>query len=351
MGGVQLGIPPPAGKVTNIPGKELAETSVLISVTAMNRRDFLIKSSAAVSLGLVAKGPLMAQGASAPPGPAQPPPPVTAFHPLRRNTGYFTGRGGTIGWLADADALVAVDTQFPDTAAIFLEKMPGRNSRGLDAVINTHHHFDHTAGNATFRPVTKTIVAQANVPELMRAAVRRNPNPLHGNLADFLPDTTFADAWRHDFGDETIAARYFGPAHTSGDSAILLEKANVVHVGDLLFNRIYPVIDRGAGGRFKGWIARLDELVNTYPADAIYICGHGHQKFGVTGGHADLLYFRDYLSALLTHVEKEIRAGKTREEIVKLENFPGFPDLHVPPGPGNRLGGNLVAAYDELTGV
>ena len=66
-------------------------------------------------------------------------------------------------------------------------------------------------------------------------------------------------------------------------------------------------------------------------------------------GQADMLAFRDYLTALLDYVEGAIKAGKSKEEIIKLENFPGFPDLHVPPGPGNRLAGNLGAAYDELT--
>ena len=33
------------------------------------------------------------------------------FVPLRRNVGYFTGRGGTIGYLQSPDALVAVDAQ------------------------------------------------------------------------------------------------------------------------------------------------------------------------------------------------------------------------------------------------
>ena len=315
----------------------------------MNRRAFLLKSGAAVSLGLLARGRL---GAQTPPGPApaavpvRPPTPVTEFRPLRGNVGLFTGRGGTIGWLSAPDALVAVDTQFPDTAAIFLEQMPGRNGRTLDAVINTHHHGDHTGGNGTFQPVTKTIVAQANVPGLMLAAAKRNA----GSPAPTLPDATFAEAWRHDFGGETITARYFRPAHTSGDSVIHFEKANIVHTGDLMFNRIYPVIDRSAGGSFRGWVATLEELVKIYPADAIYIFGHGSQKAGVTGGHADLRGFRDYLAALLAYVEKETRAGRSKDEIMKLENFPGFPDLHVPPGPGNRLPGNLGAAYDELAG-
>ena len=93
----------------------------------------------------------------------------------------------------------------------------------------------------------------------------------------------------------------------------------------------------------------LEKLTKTYPADAIYLFGHGHQKFGVTGGHPDLLFFRDYLTALLAHTAAEIKAGKSKDEIMKLENLAGFPDLHVPPGRGNRLPSNLSVAYDELT--
>lgn len=322
----------------------------------MNRRDFLLQSGAAVSLGLFARNPLRAQTASTCSGPAtpasapvpvRPPTLVTAFKPLRGDVGYFTGRGGTIGWLASADALVAVDTQFADTAEIFLRDLPWRNGRTLDAVINTHHHGDHTGGNGVFKAEAKIIVAQANVPELMLAAAKRNTNPQA--TPPTLPDTTFATEWRHDFGSEKVSARYFGPAHTSGDIVVHFERANVVHTGDLVFNRMYPVVDRPAGARFKGWITRLEEIVKNYPADARYLFGHGQVKFGILGGHPDILVFRDYITALLAHVESEIKAGKTREEVVKLENLPGFPDLHVPPGPGNRLGSNLGTAYDELT--
>lgn len=321
----------------------------------MNRRDFLLKSGAAASLSLLAKGPLFAQTPPAPATPpatvpVAPPPPVTEFKPLRRNVGYFTGRGGTIGWLVNPAAVVAVDTQFPETAGIFLRDLPGRGGRKLDAVINTHHHGDHTGGNGVFRPETKSIVAHANVPALMRAAAARGPKPpTEAELAPMIPDLGFAEGYRQGFGDENISCRYLGPAHTKGDIVTLFEQANVVHLGDLLFNRLYPVIDRPGGASIRHWITVLEKIAAEYPADATYVFGHGHVNFGVTGGKADLFVFRDYLSALLAHTEREIKAGKSKEEIMKLENLPGFPDFHVPPGRGNRLPGNLGVAYDELT--
>jgi cyclase len=320
----------------------------------MNRRDFLLKSGVAASLGLFAKDPLFAQTPATPAAsatvPVQPPAPVTEFKPVRRNVGLFTGQGGMIGWLVNPDALVAVDTQFPATAGIFLRDLPGRGGRTLDAVINTHHHGDHTGGNAVFRPATKTIVAQANVPELMRAAAARSPKPpAEAELAPMIPNATFPEAWRQDFGDETISAKYFGPAHTKGDIVVFFEKANVAHLGDLLFNRRYPVIDRPGGANIRHWAEVLEKVVATYPKDVIYLFGHTNPKFPTTVGPADVLAFRDYLSALLAHVEGEIKAGKTKDEILQLENLAGFPDYHQPRGRGNILPSNLTAAYEELT--
>ncbi len=312
----------------------------------MNRRRFLLSSGAAVSFGLAGHRPLFAQN---PPAPAAAPvrqPIATEFKELRRNVGVFTGRGGTIGWLANAGALAAVDTQFPDTAEIFLRDLPGRGGRTLDVVVNTHHHPDHTGGNAIFRPAARSIVAHANVPELLRmrwASDNREPDPA------MLPDATFGDTWRTTLGDEVVSANHFGPAHTRGDIVVLFEEANVVHMGDLMFNRIYPVIDRPGGASIRGWIGVLERVAADYPRDAHFIFGHGNPRFGVTGGPADLLAFRDYLSALLAHTEAEIKAGKSREEIMKLENLPGFPDFHVAPGRGNRLPSNLSVAHDELT--
>lgn len=195
------------------------------------------------------------------------------------------------------------------------------------------------------RPATKKLVAHANVPELQRARAAADKK---GDVP-VVPDTTFTDTWRQTLGDEVVSARYFGAAHTKGDIVTHFERANVAHMGDLMFNRLYPFIDRPGGGRIKGWITVLETVAKTYPADTIYIFGHGNAKFGITGSRADLLAFRDYLSGLLDYAQKQINAGESKERIVAVENLPGFPEFHVPMGPGNRLPGNLSTAYDELT--
>lgn len=310
----------------------------------MNRRTFLVRSTIVTAASLLVRTHA-AEKSAARPATAGPAPSTPKFDRLRRNVGVFTARGGSIGWLANSDALAAVDTQFPDTAQQFLEGLPGRGGRMLDVVINSHHHPDHTSGNGVFKPAARAIVAHANVPALQRARAEKD-----GTLArQAFADTTFPASWRQELGDEVVSAKYYGPAHTKGDIVTLFEKANVIHMGDLMFNRIYPVIDRPGGASIRGWITRLETVAKTYPSDALYIFGHGNPKFGVTGRRADLLVFRDYLSGLLDYTQKKIDAGEPKHAIVTLENLPGFADYHVAPGPQNRLPGNLSIAYDELT--
>jgi len=315
----------------------------------MNRRDFLFSSGAALTLALAPRSALFAQTATplpaAPvPVPVKPPTPVTKFELLRNDVGYFTGRGGTIGWMVSPEALIAIDTQFPDTAAIFMQEVPARGGRKFDAVINTHHHLDHTGGNKVFQPATQRIVGQQNVPALQAAAFARNPKI--GEQTP--PDTLFADTWRIDAGKEVVNARYFGPAHTGGDIAVHFERANIVHVGDLVFHKLYPVTDRPGGSQVRHWIKVVEEVAQTYPADALYVFGHGRQN-AVVGSRQDVLAQRDFLSALVDHVEKAIAAGHSREEITQLVNLPGFPDYEAD-AKTSRLPGNLGAVYDELNG-
>jgi glyoxylase-like metal-dependent hydrolase (beta-lactamase superfamily II) len=315
----------------------------------VNRRTF-IRSSLALSAGAALGRGLLGQ---ARPPVLFPAPGPSQFRPLRGDVGIFTGRGGTIGWLSSRDAVVVVDTQFPDTAAICLKGLPGIADRMIDATINTHHHLDHTGGNVVFKAASKALVAQENVPKLQFEAAKRAellptpPDPAALVASQVYADTTFTDVWRRELGKRIVTAEFRGPAHTGGDAVVIFEQANVVHLGDLVFNRMYPFVDRPGGASISGWIKALADCAEAYPQDAIYIFGHGNPRFGVTGERDDLYVMRDFFAAILDHVGKQVAAGRERAEVVGMENFPGFPDFHTPLP--NRLGLVLGAAFDELT--
>jgi glyoxylase-like metal-dependent hydrolase (beta-lactamase superfamily II) len=313
-----------------------------------NRRRFLTTSSFALAAATVDLSKLFAQAApAAQAGQAAPPVPQTAFTPLRGTVGYFTGQGGTIGYHISKSGVVVVDAQMPVTAKICLDGIKERDGgRPIDILVNTHHHADHTGGNPVFKESVKKILAHANVPDLQRAAAARQAAARPGAPAPeiVVANATFTNTWEEDIGGERLALKYYGPAHTSGDAVVTFQKANIVHMGDLVFNRVHPYIDRPAGASIANWIKVLEGTVADHKNDTTYIFGHGSPKFGATGSRADLLYMRDYLAALLEFVRGEIKAGKPKDAIVKVTDpLKGFPDH------GPLIERVLTPAYEELT--
>jgi len=264
------------------------------------------------------------------------------FTPLRRDVGYFTEQGGTIGWLASSDAMAVVDSQFPKTARHCLNGLKDRSDHPLDLLINTHHHADHTSGNPVFEGIAETIAGHENVPKLMKQAAKEDDK-----AKQVYPTTTYTDSWQMDLGDEVLHAKYYGPAHTSGDSVIYFEKANVVHMGDLVFNRMNPYTDRPAGASLKNWIKVLETVAEEYPADALYIFGHGKPEYGVSGGKEDVKVMRNYLTALVEYVAKGVDKGLSKEEITDKKVLEGFEDFLY--ADFWTLPDNLGVAYEEVT--
>ncbi|HMB97233.1 MAG TPA: MBL fold metallo-hydrolase [Balneolaceae bacterium] len=298
----------------------------------MNRRDFLFRSSFFLAGSALTFPRILKE--------IQP----EAFTPLRRNVGIFQGRGGTIGWLADSNAVVAIDSQFPGSANDFISGIKSFSDQPIDTLINTHHHGDHTAGNVAFQDLVKQIVAHQNVPGLQKAAAEAQ----NSEDEQAYPDVTYSSEWSLDTGDEIIRLNYYGNAHTGGDSVVTFEKANVVHMGDLVFNRWYPFIDRNGGASVQNWITVLENVADNTSSDTRFIFGHGNSEFGVTGDQSDVLVMRDFLSRLIEEVENGLNAGKSKDEIIQKEMFDEFRN-HVSPGARLSLEANLSAVYDELT--
>jgi glyoxylase-like metal-dependent hydrolase (beta-lactamase superfamily II) len=260
--------------------------------------------------------------------------------PMRRNVGYFTERGGTIGWLNHPNGIVVIDSQWKEQAEHLIELIMKGTMKPIDYLINTHHHGDHTSGNIAFKGIARNVLAHEN-----SKINQMNSAKANNNEADQLyPDMTFRDRWQQAVADEMIDIQYWGAGHTNGDSIIHFQQANIVHTGDLVFNRRYPFIDKGAGASIENWINILQTMQSYFDNDTQFIFGHAGTGYNVTGTKDDLAAFADYLTALLEFVQAAIQAGKTKEQIMMATSIPGAPQWT-----GDGIERSLTAAYTELT--
>ncbi len=317
---------------------------ITIARMSQSRRDFLAVSTVGVVASTFGRPALVRAWQQ------QPAPITPLFTAIRRDVGFFTARGGTIGYLINANGVAVVDSQYPDSAKLCVDGLQERSkNRGVDILINTHHHADHTGGNPAFKGIAKKIVANKRAAELqqqvyddaVKAATAKGGAAPAGIL---VADRTFTDTWSESVGDEKLTAKTYTPAHTSGDAIVFFEKANVVHLGDLMWNRVHPVIDRAAGASIANWIKIMDAISRVHDKDTIYIAGHTNAKFPATCSQSDLAMMRDYLSSLLAFVSFQIKGGKSRDEIIAMKDvLPNFTDH------GPLLARSLTPAYDELT--
>ena len=158
------------------------------------------------------------------------------------------------------------------------------------------------------------------------------------------PNQTFGTVWSEKAGKEKISLHYFGAGHTNGDAMIHLKHANIVHMGDLVFNRRHPFVDRSAGANMQSWIHVLDMAMKKFSNKTKFIYGHAADGYDVTGKKDDLLAFHDYLENVLKFVGDEMKAGKTKEEILKATEIPGSPRWK-----GDGIQRPLQAAFEELS--
>ncbi len=263
------------------------------------------------------------------------------FKELRNNIGIFTERGGTIGWYATNDAVVVIDSQYPETAKNLIAALQQKTSHKIDVLFNTHHHGDHTQGNIILKDYAEKIVAHENCKTFQEKNDKKDPAKPQAYAT-----ATFTNTWSETIGKEKVTAKYFGPAHTGGDSVIHFEEANIAHLGDLVFNQTFPFIDSNGGGSIKSWYETLGKIVKHYPKDTLFIFGHAINNDLLTGNVNDLLSMQKYLGALAEFVDGEIQTGKSKEEIAAAAEIPGFAHLKERWQGARKM--NLEKAYEEL---
>ncbi|MBX2933991.1 MAG: MBL fold metallo-hydrolase [Ferruginibacter sp.] len=297
----------------------------------MQRRSFIRNSSLTIaSLALLDKKSLAAFLAA----------PAWNIKMLTKNIGIFTEKGGTIAFYLSDEGAVVVDAQFPDSAQHLIDELKKKCEKPFRLLINTHHHGDHTSGNIAFKGLVPHVLAHAN----SKANQQRVAKEQNKEDKQLLPDQVFTNLWSEKVGKEKISLHYYGAGHTNGDSLVHFEKANILHMGDLVFNRKHPYIDKKAGASISNWIKLLEKTTATFSKKTQYVCGHSGNGYDVLLNKDDLIAFRNYLENVLTFTESEIKAGKSKDEILKATEIPGSPEWK-----GEGIARPLTAAYEELT--
>lgn len=185
----------------------------------------------------------------------------------------------SIGVVVGAAGAVVIDTRsVPSQAAELLADLRRLTDAPLAAVINTHHHYDHTFGNATFAPVpiwghVGCAATLRDRGDEDRQRVMREMPALADELATVRitpPDVTFEEVRELDLGDRVLELRHLGRGHTDNDVVVRVTGAAVLFAGDLYENGAPPSFGDAFPVAWAATAERLLELV-----DGVVAPGHG----------------------------------------------------------------------------
>ena len=250
---------------------------------------------------------------------------------LRDGVYLVTGRGGNMVASVGDDGVFLVDDQYAPLTERIQAALARLSDRPVRFVINTHWHGDHVGGNENFAGAGAVIVAHENVRQRMSSdqfmAVFDRTVPASPPGA--LPVVTFEQGVSLHLNGDAVRVIHVANAHTDGDSLVFFQGANVLHMGDVFFNGLYPFIDLGSGGGIHGMIAAVERGLELADDETIVVAGHGpaSDRAGLAAYAEMLRGFRDRIAALKAE-------GKSLEEVVAARPTAEFDDA---------LGGRFIS--------
>jgi glyoxylase-like metal-dependent hydrolase (beta-lactamase superfamily II) len=245
---------------------------------------------------------------------AQNNPPAPKITDLGGGIQVIFGQGGNIGVSSGPDGAFVIDDQYPNTAAANLEKIKQISGGAPRYLVNTHWHGDHAGGNAAFAQAGAMIFAHENVRKRLSGEVKSlglNGQPAAASPEPAWPVITFVDGIDFHLNGETIRVFKVRASHTDGDSMIHFVEPDILHMGDVFFNGLFPVIDPGSGGSVRGYLEAMKDTLKIVDADTKIIPGHGDM-----GTKADLEKQIAMLDGAIKAVEARIKAGDTLQQTI-----------------------------------
>jgi glyoxylase-like metal-dependent hydrolase (beta-lactamase superfamily II) len=225
-----------------------------------------------------------------------------------------------IGLVIGTDAALVIDTRSSHVQGREIQRDVRRLTRAPWVVLNTHHHFDHTFGNAVFRPAEiwgheRCVAAMRRWSQRAKDEVSTEMPDMAEELAEveIVPPTrTFDLDATIDLGDRSVEVHHLGRGHTDNDVVAIVPEAGVVFAGDLVEEGSAPYFGDAFPVDWPGTDARLLDL-----ATGPVVPGHGVV--------VDASFVRSQLEEIAAGVDAARRAhaeGRTVEEAVAEIPYP-----------------------------
>ncbi|MFG3305569.1 MBL fold metallo-hydrolase [Streptomyces wuyuanensis] len=245
------------------------------------------------------------------------------------------------GFVSDGESTLLVDTAATERRARLLRETLQATGAPLPrTLVNTHHHGDHTYGNAVFTPRATVVGHESCRTEAVAAGHQLPlvwPGTEFGDITITPPDTTYSERLTLRAGGTEVRLIHPGVAHTLGDTIVHLPEHGVVFTGDLVFQSGTPFIPAGS---LSGSLRALG-LLRSLGAGTV-VPGHG----AVTDPSA-----YDATERYLLYVAELAEAGRARGlsplEAAQGADLGEFAALRE----SERLVANLHRAYAELDGL
>jgi cyclase len=204
--------------------------------------------------------------------------------------------------LVTNDGVVLVDDKFEVDHDNIIAELKKITDKPIRYVINTHHHADHSGGNARLQQMNVQIVASEQARE----------NMVDGNQPG-LPNVVFDQHARVYLGGKSVDLYHYGRAHTNGDVVVYFRADRALAAGDMFtYGDATPqLIDYAGGGSAKEWTQTLDQALEL-DFEAV-VPGHGD----VTTKQ-EMRKFRDSTLKLRNRIHELLVQKKTRDDIARM---------------------------------
>ena len=247
-----------------------------------------------------------------------------------------------------ATGTTVVDALFtPSMTRTLIDEVKRVSMSRIARLVSTHHHVDHTLGNALFPRDTEILAHARAKAEMERVGlgvlriIERMAPRFQGQLEGIeerLPDATFdGEALEIEAGGRRARLLHFGTAHTRGDVMVHLPEEKILFLGDVGFFNVTPMAFEGHVGN---WIRTCDRVLEEIDAEVL-VPGHGP-----LGTKDDLRSFREYLRLVYDESRRAFDAGATEREATASIELGAYAEWGEP----ERLSINVARCFQEFRG-